>query len=435
MSTTTIRVDHLARVEGHGGITVELDGAQVGDVRFDVFEGPRLLEGLLRGRRYDEVAPFVSRICAICSAAHLLTSLKATEAAFGIRPSARTELLRELLFRGESIESHALHVFLLALPDYLGYPSATFMAAEHAEAVRLGLRLKALGNQVQEALGGRAIHLVNPVPGGFASPPAEPALIALRDALRKGVEDVNAALDLLTWLPPLEVCRAETTYAALEAPDGTGYYAGDVVVIRGPGGERRIPAADYRRLTSERTVPHSYARHSSFDGAPFMVGALARLALRRPALPARAVAALGRIGLDLPSDDPLDNNRAQVVELAMDVDWTLAAVERLLDEGPRTEPPPPVRPRAGTGTAITEAPRGLLVHSYTYDENGVVTAADVITPTAINAASLERHLRISVEQAEDRETAPLKRRLEMLARAYDPCISCSVHVVRGGDGA
>ncbi len=169
---STIVIEHLARVEGHGGITVELEGDTVTNVRFDVFEGARLLEPLVRGKRYDEVAPILSRICSICSAAHTLTSLKATENAFGIRVSPQTELLRELMFRGESIESHALHLFLLAVPDYLNYPSAIAMAADKPAAVLLGLRLKKLGNLIQETIGGRAVHPVNAVLGGFGKAPS-----------------------------------------------------------------------------------------------------------------------------------------------------------------------------------------------------------------------------------------------------------------------
>jgi sulfhydrogenase subunit alpha len=426
----TIRVDHLARVEGHGGITVELEGDAVTDVRFDVFEGARLLEALVRGRSYVEVAPIVSRICAICSVAHALTSLKATEAAFGVEVSPQTELLRDLLFRGENIESHALHLFLLAAPDYLHYPSAIAMAAEHAEAVRLALRLKKLGNTIQETVGGRAVHPVNAVPGGFGRAPSEDQLISLRRDLLEGVADCQAALEWLAALPAVEVCRDQTAYAALQSAGQYGYYGGDSVAVAWNGTLDNIAAADYRSLTCERAVPHSHAKHSTYRGRPFMVGALARLALNGSKLQGGSRRALERLAVRLPSDDPLDNNKAQAVELVFDVDYALGVVERLLERGAADEPPVPVRPRAGTGAAVTEAPRGLLVHCYTYAEDGALLAADVITPTAMNAASLEQRFRRAVEQSPERDTAALTRRLEMIARAYDPCISCSVHLVR-----
>jgi sulfhydrogenase subunit alpha len=427
---TTIVIEHLARVEGHGGITVELEGDAVTNVRFDVFEGARLLEPLVRGKRYDEVAPILSRICSICSVAHSLTSLKATESAFGVRVSPQTELLRELLYRGESIESHALHLFLLAVPDYLNYPSATAMAADKPAAVLLGLRLKKLGNQIQEAIGGRAIHPVNAVPGGFGRVPTFDQLIALRSSLIQGMADADAVIDLVAALPAADFCHSDTFYAALRSPNLDRYYGGDEVMVVSNGNRAILRAADYRELTNEKAVPHSHAKHSTFGGNPYMVGALARLTVNPRRLTGRLAVAMKRLKLLLPTDNPMDNNKAQALELINDLERALESIEQLLREGIKDERPMPVHPRAGTGTAITEAPRGLLIHSYTYDDDGRITAADVITPTALNAASLELHIRRAVEQCADRDEAVISKRLQMIARAYDPCISCSVHLVR-----
>ncbi|MBZ5625769.1 MAG: Ni/Fe hydrogenase subunit alpha [Acidobacteriia bacterium] len=427
---STIVIEHLARVEGHGGITVELEGDAVTNVRFDVFEGARLLEPLARGRRFDEVAPILSRICAICSVAHALTSLKATESAFGVRVSPQTETLRELLFRGESIESHALHLFLLAVPDYLNYPSATALAGDKPAAVLLGLRLKKLGNQIQEAIGGRAVHPVNAVPGGFGRVPTFDQLIALRSGLMQGIADADAVIDLVASLPAADFCHSDTFYAALRSPNLDRYYGGDEVMVVSSGNRAIVRAADYRELTNEKAVPHSHAKHSTFRGNPFMVGALARLTVNPRRLTGRLAVAMKRLKLLLPADNPMDNNKAQALELINDLERALESIEQLLREGVKDERPMPVHPRAGTGTAITEAPRGLLIHSYTYDGDGRITAADVITPTALNAASLELHLRRAVEQCADRDEAVISKRLQMIARAYDPCISGSVHLVR-----
>lgn len=425
-----ILVEHLARVEGHGGITVELDGDAVSDVRFEIFEGIRLLEGLVRGRSFTDVSQIVSRICAICSVAHSLTSLKATEKVLGVSVSPQTELLRDLMYRGENIESHALHLFLLAVPDYMNYPSATALAADNPEAVSLGLRLKKLGNTIQEVIGGRAIHPVNAIPGGFGRLPETDSLIALRRALLQGVSDCDKVIDLLASLPPADFCRSETTFAALRSPGDYGYYLGDEVELISSRSRHRFEAAEYRSLANEKVVPHSHAKHSSYDGNPFMVGALARLSVRGDKLSSRCVDAMERLGLALPSDNPLDNNKAQAVELLFDVEHALSVVERLLRDGVRQEEAAPVRPRAGTAVAVTEAPRGLLIHSYTYDDDGRIAAADVITPTALNAASIERHLRDTVSQSPVKEDSALTKKLEMVVRAYDPCISCSVHLVR-----
>lgn len=432
MSTITL-VEHLARVEGHGGITLEMEGDDVSSVRFDVLEGPRLLEQLLHGQPYDQVAPILSRICSICSVAHAVTSLEATEAAFGIVPSPQTRLLRELMFLGENIESHALHVFLLALPDYFGVPSAPVLAKTQPEAVRAGLRLKATGNLLQETIGGRAIHPVNAVLGGVGRAPVEADLRELRYRLGAAAEDARLAVSVVAALPPDDFVSADTTFAAVEMRSRYGYVAvGDRIAVVSAGGRRHVPSAEYRALTSERAVAHSYAKHSMFAGEPLMVGALARLTANRRRVSAAGVDAIARLGLVLPSTNPLDNTRAQVVELVLDVERALAIVEQLLSEGVQAERPVAVQPRAGRGTAVTEAPRGLLVHSYEYDERGRVVDADVITPTAINAASMEQHFRASVAQCSDKSTGELTRRLEMVARAYDPCISCSVHLVRRG---
>jgi len=426
----TVVIEPLARVEGHGGITVEMEGDAVKNVRFDVLEGARLLEPLVRGKRYDELAPILSRICSICSVAHTLTSLKATENALGIRVSPQTELLRELLFRGESIESHALHLILLALPDYLGYPSATALAADKPDAVTLGLRLKKMGNRILETVGGRAVHPVNAVPGGFGRVPSAEQLIELRASLIEAVADAETMIDLIASLPAADFCHCETLYAALRSPHADSYYAGDEVMLVANGNQASVPAADYRLFSGETAVRHSHAKHSTFRGRPFMVGALARLTVNPWRLTGRLAAAMKRLNLVLPAGNPMDNNKAQALELQSDVSRALEMIEQLLRDGIKDERPVPSQPHAGTGTAITEAPRGLLVHSYAFDHEGRVVSADVITPTAMNAASMEVHFRAAVEQCADRGEATISQRLQMVARAYDPCISCSVHLVR-----
>jgi sulfhydrogenase subunit alpha len=426
----TIVIEHLARVEGHGGITVEMDENGISNVRFDVFEGARLLEPLVRGKRYDEVAPILSRICSICSAAHTLTSLKATEDAFGVRISRQTELLRELLYRGESIESHALHLFLLAIPDYWNYPSAVAMAGDKPHAVLLGLRLKKLGNVIQETIGGRAIHPVNAVPGGFGRVPAVDQFIELRSALVAGVKDSDTVVDLMASLPAANFCHGHTVYAGLFSPNSESYYTGDQVMVASNGDRYMVPAGDYRTLTNEQAVAHSHAKHSAFHGKPFMVGSLARLMVNPRRFSLKLAAAMDRLQLQLPTTNPMDNNKAQALELIRDLERALEIVEQLLRDGLSDERPVTVHPRAGAGTGITEAPRGLLIHNYTYDADGRIVAADVITPTALNAASMELHFRRAVEECTGQDDATIARRLQMIARAYDPCISCSVHLVR-----
>ena len=428
--TRTIRIDHLARVEGHGGITVELDGDTVQRVQFDVFEGLRLIEGLVRERSFEDVPQIVSRICAICSVAHALTCIKATEDAFDVLPSEQTLRLRDLLFRGQNIESHALHLFLLALPDYLGFPSAMAMAGKHRGTVELGLRLKKLGNAIQETIGGRAIHPVNCLVGGFGSVPPTDQLVTLRAALQQGLADCERAIELWSSLPPAEFCHSNITCAALRPLAEYGYYSGGDISITAQGRAAVIPVEELHKHIRETTIAHSHARHSSFDGRPFMVGALARLTVNGEKLAGSALAATQQLDLALPSHNPIDNNKAQLVELAFDIEYALAAVEQLLNDGLQDEEPVPVQPREGVGVAVTEAPRGLLYYQLTFDTDGRVESANVVTPTAFNAASVEDHFRHTVTLSPDKTTPELTRRLEMIARAYDPCISCSVHVIR-----
>ena len=428
--TRTIRVEHLARVEGHGGITVELEGDDIRQVRFDVFEGLRLFESLVAGRSWEDVSPIVSRICAICSVAHSLTSIKATESAFGVVPTPQTERLRDLLFRGENIESHALHLFLLAAPDYLGYPSGPAMAADHPELVALGLRLKKLGNLIQEVLGGRPIHPVNAIPGGFGALPTPADLARLQAALEQGVADCRTAVEFLKTLPPADFCSSDTVFAAMEPTEGYGYWAGDRVVFLADGVRRTVPAARLRELVTETPVPHSHAKHSAYGGRPFMVGALARFTLFGDRLCPAAKEAAKELGLTVPSGNPMDNNAAQAVELVHDVEQALAQVRYLVAVGLAPEEPVPVVPGEGGATVVTEAPRGILLHGYTYDATGRIVTAEVITPTAFNAASVEDHFRHVIEEDPKEDDAALTRKLEMVARAYDPCISCSVHLVR-----
>ena len=422
-----IRIEHLARIEGHGAVTVELHGKEVGAVHFQVFEGIRLLEGLIRGRPWTDIPQITSRICAICSAAHALTAVKAIENAFGVVPTPGTMKLRDLLFRGENIESHALHLFLLAAPDYFGVPDVAAMASGHREAVEVGLRLRRIGNRIQEVVGGRPIHPVNAVPGGFGYPPDRDELIQLHRDLEGAQEDVRSALDFVASLPPADFVLAPTGFVGLDTPGGHEYFQGDRILVQNNGKPSSIPVRDYRDLLGERTVSYSHSKQSRIEGNPVMVGALARLVTRSGHLPQSAMDAADRLGLALPSDNPLDNNKAQAVELVCDVEDALRTVSSLLAGEEFPHRPEAIVPFAGTGVAATEAPRGTLFYSIEFDESGCVVSADVVTPTAINAASIEERMRAVAEAHGSEDEAALRRKLEMVVRAYDPCISCSVH--------
>jgi sulfhydrogenase subunit alpha len=242
------------------------------------------------------------------------------------------------------------------------------------------------------------------------------------------LRDGERMVEILAGLPPTPYCDADIAFAALRPSGGYGYYAGDTIELCAAATHTSFAAADYKLVATEAVVRHSHAKHSRFQGHPFMVGALARLAVNGDLLAERAAEAQWRLGLEAPFRNPMDNNKAQAVELVHDLEAALATVNDLLREGLTPEVPARIHPRAGTGTAVTEAPRGLLIHSYTYDNEGNVVQADVVTPTAINAASMEDHFRRAVAQSGAGDNLALK--LAMIARAYDPCISCSVHVVQ-----
>ena len=423
----TIVVDHLPRVEGHGGIKVVLGDKAVERIEFDVFEGIRLFEGLVRGRHYADVPAVVSRICAICSHGHTITALQALENALGVAVSPQTRLLRDLAYQGANIESHALHVFCLALPDFLGHPSVISLAGVNPDAVALALRLKKLGNTIQEVVGGRAVHPVNYVLGGFGRLPSTDELLRLQEALEAGRRDAEAALAVLQTVPVPAFVDEPVRCAALVPKDDAFFFGTSMRLSDGA----EVPVDDYRSLTNERAVPHSNAKHSLHDGRSYMVGALARLTLHGDRIGGRAREAWNALGLTLPTTNIVANNLAQFVELVYSLERATEVVAALLAGGVAAEPPvQPARVGPARGAAATEVPRGTLFHAYELDAEGRVASADVITPTAQNFSNAEDQFRATVRDGASESDEVLRRRLEMVARAYDPCISCSVHTIR-----
>jgi sulfhydrogenase subunit alpha len=428
----TVTVSHLGRVEGHGGIFVKIVGDVVHEVNMDIFEGSRYYEALLKGKNFLEIQGIITRVCAICSASHTVAALTAIEKALGIEQSERVHELRGLLVLGATIESHALHVFALALPDFLGHDSVISMAAALPKEVAFALKLKQLGNRIQELIGGRAIHPVNTLVGGFGELPKP-------EVLRKIREDLAAALDPLMGM--VDLCAAlevpgwpaqSTVYVALKPYEEAFRFRGDVLCTsRG----EEYPVEQYKDVVREFTVEHSHAKHSALaTGETYMVGSLARLQLWSQYLQGRAREAFEKLfplGL---VDNALYNNWAQLVELVHSVEHGVSVCDSLLDMPAAEREMVEYDVRPGRGVGALEVPRGTLFHEYELDAEGRVVSANVITPTAQNLANIERDMRQSVEQMLSLDRAmpepKLKLGLEMVARAYDPCISCSVHVVR-----
>jgi len=422
----SIVIDHICRVEGHGGITVGIKDGKVTEVNMDIFEGPRFFEPLVVGRAYDEVSPILMRICAICSGTHTVASLKAVESAFGVTVSRQTHLLRDLLVQGGNIQSHALHLFCLSIPDFLNYPSAIALASDHAQEVKMGLELKKLGNTIQEAIGGRAIHPVNATVGGFGRVPTRDMLFDLKEQLKRGLEQSLTTVDLVSGLQIPDFCVSPNIYAALSSNEHAYSLFGDKIALS-TGDTKDIKA--YKEICNEEVVSHSHAKQSWFKSKPFAVGAMARIILNGQKLSGEAKKAKVRLGLDAVSDNMLYNNAAQAIELIYSIERAIEIIDELLGTGIEEEKPLKVRVQAGTGIGAVEAPRGTLYHSYSFDEAGRLIEADVITPTAQNLANIEKDLRVAVENLMDEPKELLSSKLEMVVRAYDPCISCAVHLI------
>lgn len=418
-------IEHVARIEGHGAIRVLIDEGKVKEVKFEVFEGPRFIERVLVGKMYYEVPDIVARICSICPDPHQVAAVRALEKALGVTVDWQTEMLRELQLLADVISSHALHLYLLALPDYLGYPDALSMVDKYGREVRLGLQLKKAGNALKEVLTGRSIHGCTVKPGGYTKVPSPSELEGLADVLRQSMEGAILAVKLFSSLKCPDFARDENMFMALDPGDTYGFSGNYVLVSTG----ERYPVEDYKKLTNEVVVPHSTAKHSYYNSKSFMVGALARIALNRKKLRGQAADMLMELEPKLDLANPLTNNLAQAIETVYAVERAIEIIDELLDRGLKQEVGIKIKPKEGMGVGAVEAPRGILYHCYELDAEGRVVKADIITPTAQNVANIERYIRISAERLISRGEE-LELPLELVVRAYDPCISCSAHLVK-----
>ena len=416
--------EDLARVEGHGGIEISIEGDEIKDVKMNIPEGPRFFEAIIEGVKYDKVPDIMRRICGICTASHSLASIRAIEKAFNIEVTPQTELLRDLLMHGEIIESHSLHLFLLALPDYLGYNDVIEMANKYPGEVKAAFQLKKAGNMVHNILSGREVHGMNDRVGGFSTIPGEDDLAAIR----KSMVGSKAAAELaVKFFSSLEVPDFNSGNMLMALDSGNKFgYMGEYVLIS--NGERRA-VEDYRLLTNECVVKHSNAKHSSYNGSPFMVGALSRVLLNGDKLSGTAKELLRENEGRLKKENSLNNNLAQAVELVHCVDRCIEDIDAILSSL-ENESLVNVETRECDGVGAVEAPRGILYHDYAFDESGCIKHANVITPTAINCSNMEKDLRFAARRLIAEKNENFEKPLELIARAYDPCISCSTHLVK-----
>jgi coenzyme F420-reducing hydrogenase alpha subunit len=421
--TKTIRVDLLARVEGEGGLYVRLKGGKVQEVKLRVVEPPRFFEAFLVGRRYDEAPDITSRICGICPIAYLLGASLAMENALGIRVDGPLRDLRRLVYCGEWIESHALHLHLLHAPDFLGYQDGLEMAKDHPEVVRRGLRIKKAGNDLTALIGGREVHPVNLRVGGFYKVPRKSDLLWLRDGLAWGLE---ASLEVVEMVAGFDIPAFERDYhfVAMRHPDEYAIHEGPLV--DSSGGTYPVEAFETHFL--EEQVEHSTALHGhTAAGGEYHVGPLARYSLNSAQLTPAAAAAAKDAGLGPDCRNPFRSIVVRAVESVLAFEEAL----RLIDA--YEEPDRPFvshEVRAGRGCGCTEAPRGICYHRYEIDDQGLIVSAHIRSPTCQNQPAIEEDLRELVPTLLDLPDEQIQWRCEQAVRNYDPCISCATHFLR-----
>lgn len=419
---TTLSVEHVARIEGHGTITVNVTDGVIAEIRMDVIEPARFFESMVVGRRFDEAPLITSRICGICSPNHAITSVKALEVALGVEVSERTKMLRSLMLYGSFLQNHATHLYILAAPDYVGQPNVFPLAESHPDVVKRAFSLKALGNDLTTAIAGRPVHPITCVVGGFTAEPGRAELELLAGRLHAAARDAAATAELFaTFDTPVFETSGEML--SMTSKGDYAIYDGDVCAL--DAGWCR-PASEYREFVTETVVGHSNAKHSTVDGRTFMVGALARVNLNWDRLMPAARIVATKAGMRPVSRNTFLNNLCQAIELVDATERCALLCERLLsDKG--TTAPVPYEVRAGAGTASTEAPRGTLYHTLEIDDSGLVAAGNVITPTAQNLANLEADMRAFAPTVAHLPEDEFVLRIEQLVRAYDPCLSCAVH--------
>jgi sulfhydrogenase subunit alpha len=419
----TLSVELLARVEGEGGLHVRVQGGTVTDVELRIFEPPRFFEAFLRGRAWTEPPDLTARICGICPVAYQMSACLAIEQACGVTVPDEIRLIRRLLYCGEWISSHALHIYLLHAPDFLGYQGMIDLAAAHPVEVERGLRLKKAGNQLLSVVGGRSVHPVNVRVGGFYRLPTRAQLLALRPALERALLDAVATARWVSGFdfPDLEQAQE---YLALRAVDGYPLEGGTVVTTAGSG----FAVDDYGRHVHEEHVPRSNALHAHLDGPAgsqaFVVGPLARYALNSDRLNVTARQVAREAGLGPFCRNPFRSIVVRAVELVYAIEEALRIIDGWHGAAAAAVEVPA---RAGTGHGATEAPRGVLYHRYTLDDDGTVLSATIVPPTSQNLASMERDLRDVVQNNLELSQQALTLRCEQAVRNYDPCISCATH--------
>ncbi len=422
MKSRVVKVDTLARVEGEGGILVKINEGTVGEVKVRIYEPPRFFEAFLRGRDFSEVPDITARICGICPVAYQMSSVTAMEDAFGVKVEGPLRDLRRLLYCGEWIESHVLHIAMLHAPDFLGYDDALIMARDHPDLVAKALKMKKVGNDLMIAIGGREIHPVNVRVGGFYRVPRKADLAKLLDTLKWGLD---GAVELTRVASTLEFPDFDYDYEFVSLTGGDEYpmIGGRLTSTRG----LNIAVKEYEFYFEERHIPHSNALHSVEKGiGPYHVGPLARFNLNFDRLTPRAKDVARELGIIPPVKNPFRSIIVRGIETIFAYEEAIRLIEGY------TAPAAPsvaVEPTKGIGFGASEAPRGTLYHRYRLADDGTIMDAKIVPPTAQNLATIEADLRRFAAGHLDLDREALTWKLEQTVRNYDPCISCATHMV------
>ena len=420
--TRTIAINTIARVEGEGALRVTVKSGVVQDVELRIFEPPRFFEAFLQGRHYDEVADIVARICGICPVAYQMSAVHALEQIFDVQVTGALRDLRRLIYCGEWIESHALHIYMLQAPDFLGYDSGIAMAKDHSNMVTRGLRIKKAGNAIMTLLGGRSVHPVSVKVGGFSRVPRRRELESLQDEL---LWARDAAVATVQWVAGFEYPEflPDSTFVALCPANEYPFNAGQIVASNG----LHLSATEFEQHFSEQQVPYSNALHCTLHGSPYFVGPLARLNLNHDHLSPLAKQALIGTGLALPLRNPFHGIIARSVEILYALEESLRLIERY---DPPPSPSVPVVVRPGSGMACTEAPRGILYHRYRVDADGIIREAKIVPPTSQNQSRIEQDLHLFMPRLLNLSNKEAALACERVIRCYDPCISCATHFLK-----
>ncbi len=420
MAEKIIDVDYIARVEGQGAINLKITkNNKIKNLQFKIFEPPRFFESFLIGRKYDEIMELTSRICGICPVAHQITSLRAVENAIGITPSNQTKDLRKLIAISAHIQSNVLSMYFLSLPDLMGYESIITMRKDHLNIIKRGLKLKKLGNDITQLIGGRAVHPITMIVDGFTNIPNKNQLQVIKKKLIEAKIDAFKTVDLFSELK-IPVFNRRCEHIALS---NIKHYAINEGKFKSTNG-LNIDEMNYRNYILEKQKPYSTALHSYLKNRDsFMVGPLPRININLKQMSDDARNAAKESGVKFPNFNPFVSHLARAIELVHDIDESIEIIDRLTVKQEKRKH----QCKSGFGAAITEAPRGSLYHSYILNNNGIVKKADIVPPTAHNAYNIEKDMNNFVHTIIDESIDEITLKCEMLIRAYDPCISCSSH--------